>query len=225
MSAWRRFRVCAGAAFLLAGWTACREQAAPVAVDLEPVAREVESLRVQLAEAQAQQLSTRDRLLVTQKALNDLESEYRRHKDATAGLREEARELSRENEQLRRALAQAEAAARPVVSVGSPPQPAAEGAEEASTASSATAGVPAPFVLYDIAYVGDMEFEGKTRGVGRFSVTNTTGAPLRLFANSLFRTIRIEIPAYGASNRIHMAAREGAMLRVNTTNHTETATW
>ncbi len=208
---------------LLAGSVACRDNATEHAEQKSRMA-ENEALREQVKQAEQEHASTRERLMVTQMALNDVETEFSRMKVSHDTLQKNVREHTLENADLRKQLALATERLRVIDEAAEETRLLEERKAQEEFAAAAVAGPP-PFQVFDVMYVGEMDFEGKKRNVGHFSVTNNTDAALRIFANSLFRTTRIDIAPHSASNGIHMAAKQGDQLRVSVSNHVETVTW
>lgn len=208
---------------LLAGSVACRDNAVDRAEKTSMMA-ENEALREQVKQAEQEHASTRERLLVTQMALNDVEAEFSRIKTSHDTLQKNASELAHENADMRKQLTLATERLRMIDEAAAETHRLEEVRKQQELVVAAVTGAP-PFQVFDVVYVGEMDFEGKKRNVGRFSVTNNTDAAVRIFANSLFRTMRIDVSPHSASNGIHMAAKQGDQLRVSASNHVETVTW
>ena len=189
--------------------------------ELQGLREEASSLRAKAAESDRELQSTRERLLITQQALNTLEAEFSTLQASHATLETKSNTLAIENTDLRGQVSLMSEQLRETEAALAEAKPV-----EIQIVSSADESLsPPPFALYDVSFIGEMDFEGKKRLVGRFSITNNTDQSLRIFANSLFRTIRLEIPARGITNHIHMVAKQGDVLRVNTSNHVETIVW
>lgn len=208
---------------LLAGSVACRDHDTERAEQKSRMA-ENEALREQVAQAEQEHASTRERLMVTQMALNDVETEFSRMKVSHDTLQKNVSELSHENADMRKQLTLATERLRTIDEAAAETHRLEEVRKQQELAVAAVTGPP-PFTVFDVVYVGEIDFEGKKRNVGHFSVTNNTDTTLRIFANSLFRTTRIDVSPHSASNGIHMAAKQGDQLRVSASNHVETVTW
>jgi len=208
---------------LLAGSIACRDNDAHRAEKKSLIA-ENDGLRVMAEQTERELVSTRERLLVTQTALNDIEAKFSQVRTSHDTLQKKVRELSQDNVDMRKQLALATDRLRKIDEDAELARQLEEIRIQQELTAAPVTGIP-PFQIFDVVYVGEMDFEGKKRNVGRFSVTNNTDEVLRIFANSLFRTVRIDVSPHSASNGIHMAAKQGDQLRVSISNHVESVTW
>jgi multidrug efflux pump subunit AcrA (membrane-fusion protein) len=208
---------------LLVGSVSCRDHDAHQAEMSAFIAENI-AVRNQMHHTEQELRTTRERLLVTQTALNEVESACSQIQFAHDTLQTKVQHLTRENADMRNELRQVAEQQR-ILAQAAGAKREQEAARKQSELTASVVVGPPPFRVYDVGFVGEMDFEGKKRRVGRFSVTNNTDTALRIFANSLFRTIRIDVAPHSSSNGIYMAAQPGDVLRVSTSNHTEVVRW